>query len=545
MTAKNRQLPDFVQQHQSIKDIFGALDANVEWTNPKHSAATFFKSETYSDFILPSSLFLFGRRGTGKTSLLRMLDYETNFNNTTPYYHSAIIDSERNFHNLSIQFRDEVFEQLPRATFMYQVQQKWEWIIWVSAMVSINKTGHRSCDKITKYLDSEGLSDSSSSKNILQNLARKIEDSLNESDSPVTQTGRVLAQLIRKLFSPSFEEAKKELLNIINEIKKPLLVLVDSIEEYEIHDSVYEGITSALIQTAYEFYTKHRSSICVKVALPSEIYPRLKPFNKEKIENLNLFILWTHKDLLRFIAKRVSHTFDSNEMQNKLRDFDDYAKARIYLYSIIPDQVTCEQGIEFDTFAYILRHTQKKPRQVLQMMNVIHHTALEVNETFMSMDTSTINKGVHSHLDTIVAGSLEIYGQIFPHAAAIVERVAYEMPATFNYGELSEKLKETNSLRASAGLGKEDVLRLLLESGCLGILSEEVHSLPNGTELKEAYFEYQIKGILQHSNRSIFAIHPMMYQVSQIIVKTKEYIYPVPIEHEEAEIILNMKINLT
>jgi hypothetical protein len=62
--------------------------------------------------------------------------------------------------------------------------------------------------------------------------------------------------------------------------------------------------------------------------------------------------------------------------------------------------------------------------------------------------------------------------------------------------------------------------------------------------LKEAYFEYQIKGILVVSNSTVFAVHPMMYQQVGTLINLNDYIYPKPIEDEEQEVIEEMRIRL-
>jgi predicted Ser/Thr protein kinase len=72
------ETPDFIKRYSVPKHFFGQEDASAEWMDPKQSAALFFHTESYTEFKKRDCLYLFGRRGTGKTALIRMLDYESN-----------------------------------------------------------------------------------------------------------------------------------------------------------------------------------------------------------------------------------------------------------------------------------------------------------------------------------------------------------------------------------------------------------------------------------------------------------------------------------
>src|SRR5262245_25947645 len=74
--------------------FLGEEEAAAEWNESTRPARTFVRLETYGALQDPRSLYLFGRRGTGKTTYLRMLDYEVRSGRSRQYAVSRVLNSQ-------------------------------------------------------------------------------------------------------------------------------------------------------------------------------------------------------------------------------------------------------------------------------------------------------------------------------------------------------------------------------------------------------------------------------------------------------------------
>ena len=155
-----------------------------------------------------------------------------------------------------------------------------------------------------------------------------------------------------------------------------------------------------------------------------------------------------------------------------------------------------------------------------------------------------IKEGVHARLDILVKGALDVYEQVYPQAEKIVRRVLSRAPSHFDARMLDALIKEVSKLRAKSGLSTEDVIRLLLECGAVGIEGDLHEFSSTGKFLMEVLFEYQVKGVLVPSNRTRLAIHPMLYQEVQSDVDMSRIAYPLPGEDEEQELLSELGIRL-
>jgi hypothetical protein len=542
-------LPQFVNGYLAPKTFFGQEDANVEWQDPKMSAKLFFHTHSYDEFKEPQCLFLFGRRGTGKTYLMRMLDYEANNGKIPGFRFSHVVKEEDAYHELSIQLRSSPFMELPYGDLVHLIQKKWTWVIITSAMRAVITAGanlHADNDykTIKSFLARENLSPDGTSIGVWDRLAANLSDNLDAIDYAPLKLGKAVTNMSRQLFSPAFYDAQNSLFRLLTTQQTNCLVLIDSIEVYDLHDKIGEALATALLETARIFHSKlPQQHILVKAAFPSEVYPRLRVLNKEKTEGRNLFILWRFKDLTCLIAKRYLERF-KGPVGLTFQTLENYQNAVNYLQGKLPNTVVCEQGVEFDTLAYVIRHTQKKPRQVLLLLNILYTLAESDGVPLDPLPQDYISKGIHARLDILVNGSLDIYEQVYPLATRIVMRVLHGLPSLFDYKQLTKAIPQANALKSYGDLNREDVIRLLLESGSIGVRYADGHVVGNGVCLVEAYFEYQVKGTLESSNATHFVVHPMFYQQVNTEIDMTKYVYPVPLETEEQEIVARMKINL-
>jgi hypothetical protein len=540
-------LPDFINHHLAPKPFFGEEDANTEWQDPGASAEVFFHTDSYDEFKRNESLFLFGRRGTGKTFLIRMLDYEVNKGRIPGLCAAYVVKEEDAYHELSVHIRSSPLADLPESDLVHLLKTQWRWIITLSAMrgvVSHPPVPPEDADfaLVKRFLDLQNLWPEVASESIWTKLASLVSDNLDAIDYAPAKLGRAIIHISRALYTPEYSAAELALRKLLGRVNKNCLVLVDSIEVYSLDDRLSQAVTTALLEVVRDFYSSVNSAhICAKAAFPSEVYPRLRPLNKEKVEGKCLFILWRYKDLFCLLAKRYFRRFGDTAVK-RMADVDKYANARQYLYRHFPSQSVTDQRMMFDSIAYIVRHTQKKPRQVIWLFNTIHTIAEQNRIPLQEIPADFISKGVHARLDILVDGALDIFDRIYKNATRIVKRALHEMPSSFDYRFLTKKLPEVNTLCVDGDLDREDVIRLLLECGALGIQEKQGRVIGGDVTVVEGYFEYQVKGVITTDNNSRFLVHPMFYQELQIKVDIKQFVYPVPLEDEEIQVADGMRV---
>lgn len=548
---RQHQARDPIHIYLTPEPILGEEDAHDEWSRRVKPVDTFLHTQSYKEFLRDDCVYLFGRRGTGKTALMNMAEHEIRRGDIRGYSFAWLIDSEEAYHDLSVQLRLSPLATLPRDDLIHVLKNKWKWVVTISAMIAVadqmkgQRTSSAQLKVIRRYLEEEGLLPEASKTHVagppLRHLIRTLTEELGRTGNEVVKAGVAITRVASSLFSAEYEQARAALVEVLASNGK-CLVMVDSVEEYVLDDVVSGSVATALIAAAKAFYTDSDSSgIVVKVAFPSELYSHIYHQNRDKVERKTLFILWRYTDLVSVVAKRFRQAVTQDHRKSAYHAFDEFTRARDYLYQFLPKAIASTTGIPFDTLGYIIRHTQKKPRQVILLMNVILTLAKERGLKLSKITEEVIRDGVHARLDMLVKGSVDVFEQVLPNAEQIIRQALTRANGDFSDAELDQYLAEVSGLRKSEAYSRDQVKRMFLEAGVLGVRGES-HALPaEGKELVEAFFEYQVKGILSPSARASYMVHPMFYEELEIAVDMDRLTYPQPDEIEEREILASMR----
>lgn len=537
-----KQQPELIRHYLSPNPFLGEGDAKDEWSKKDEPHKLFLHTEGYSNFKQSQVLFLFGRRGTGKTAMMQMLRHEIRNKKMKEYAYGWFIDPGEVYYKLASAIRGSPLSQFPSNELVQIMKEKWSWIITISAMHSIVQkeveVDNENLLIIKDYLKKEKLIRKSGITKPLKIFTKIFNEELASVNCDPFKMSAVLARTTTCLESPQYFKAKKSLSKFLLQNNKYCLVMIDAIEEYNLHDKVSDSIVSALIDSSLEFYTKRETDrICTKAAFASEIYPNLSISNLEKVGGKILFILWTYKDLVSLLAKRYHKRLLKIEETRDYEKLNLYKNAISFLYRFMPSKINTDSEILFDTIAYIIRHTQKKPRQAITLLNVILTLSKKNNIDPTQLTENCIKKGVHVRLGDLVTGAMHIYKQIYQEAEGLIRRTLTGARSYFTYSELDIMLKESISLRATANLSKEDVRNLFTQSSVIGLLDQRGAVQGTPKTIIEGLFDYQIKGTIQLRNDSICVIHPMCYQELQIEVDMNSFVYPKPAEDEEKEVL--------
>jgi hypothetical protein len=530
------------------RTLFGEEDAATEWEHNLNPQQIFAPIASYEEFSSHGALFLFGRRGTGKTALLHMLTHAVNTGGVSSKNYTCAVLLQPVVAELLPVFRGARLAELEETDLLSLLRLVWHWLIVSAAYIGIARKYPQAraqesglAIKFNKAIDEE-LSDIDVTRYLLDELFLIFKATLESAPDGANQLALITIALRERLGSLSTRVLERQIKAVFQKQKHPILVLVETEEVYQVNDRFASSVRSALIDALLDIY-KHsfHSGVLAKAAFPSEIYPILAVSNAEKIENKIVFILWRYRDLVTLVAKRYYRILNGNRragrLEKELHALDGFAQAKKFLDTILPARIITRNNVELDTLSYIIRHTQKKPRQLIAIFNCILTMIQDkgLNPRALVNNVELIRDAVHSRLDTLVVGALDIYHGIYPRATEIVRKSMTGMPCYFSASDLDKAIKQTNEVREET-IGREDVRQLLVQAGVIGLTREAPRAARGGqasASIMEALFEYQVKGKLIITSNSICVVHPMFYEELQIQIDGAVLAYPKPTEEEE------------
>lgn len=524
------------------ENIFGQVDALTEWKEDKNlSSRLFVHTESYEIFKQKNNLFLFGRRGTGKTALVKMLDFEINNELLkSEYNYSKIIYQEDTLFKVTMILRD-FEESFNHHELSHVLKEMFIWIIYTEAILAVTKKSKSAeipdsyLSKMKAFLTSENFIETETVHTTIAPLDRALEilsDCIIDVAEGKQKMGMALLKTLRMLNSGVYKEALNALVGLLNEKKEMCLILIDSQDLYNLEDSVSDSVYTGLIDAVLSIFNQSsKYRIILKVALPSEIVPHLKLSNYGKMNDKEHYIFWKYNDLLKLIARRFCQILVRNGIINEKCDQIKNSLPREFIYRFLPEKTTSYNGIEFDSVAYIVNHTQKKPRELISLFNLILTLAKQNNIPFNKVTPQCIREGTNVKIETLSKVVLELYKDIFHNADRIIKKTFEGSENVMTYGEMHKKLKQALSLVGTSNIEKNDIERLFTESGVIGIV-EEIRPIESGKFICEANFEYQIKGTLTLQSWSKLVIHPMFYQELNARVYSNILVSPRPSKNE-------------
>jgi hypothetical protein len=528
--------------------LLGHDDANDDWTD-ELASEVFVHTESFKEYEREDATFLFGRRGVGKTALIRMLNHEANNGISKRYSSCTILDATELIKHICVLIRQSPVAQASEAEQLQTIAAIWRWTFAMSFLIAALKfmEGEKQHPALVVELKAELAAVTNGDRLVGKRVSRQLGESLIAKCNafPASAIGGNLAwtnALIQLSSGLSNSSLYGRVLDVIRRTtRKLLLVQVDGEEVVHARDSLLTRIHTALIDCTTEAYAQRlEDRFVVKVAFAAELYPHLSQSNLEKVESRQIFVRWGYHDLVEFIARRIARMLSMEGMKVRdPRDIRSYQDARKFLASILPSTATTLSGDPMDTFAYVLRHTQKKPRQLLDVFNTIFTNAKEKHHVRLDSlheNPRIFQDGMFLRLDIPVGGAIDVYSRLYPRAEEMVGAILGTEHSYFQSSHLEKLLQRANSIRATSNLEKGDVRRMLFEVGALGV-AHHVSGLPTGTKIVHALFEYQVKNIIVPTGGQVLVVHPMFYDFLGTTVDRQVVTYPTPAEDTEREVL--------
>lgn len=334
------------------------------------------------------------------------------------------------------------------------------------------------------------------------------------------------------------QDSMKELMSdTLKSMGKTAIILFDNEEDVfshkrnvlgESHQTYKKIAVSGLLNLCGRF-NLGASNVQLRYNIPAEQYYSFygesvapgKDFRKTHL------LHWTSAELLSITAHRYLLFLDvwKDEVDLDEGKYEDLLSIDIYTRDgalhffrmILPETIDNDRGLKEDSVAYILRHFQLLPRQIIDIFNKIILASLNGDRKVIEISQGNVKYAVNSQEEFIASEIIKAYENKFPEADEMWGKLLPNMPVIISYRSLMELYdsKELNN-NGKAVLSKyrkngvevspDRFYRCLVETGMVGRV---VKGPGHHVGYVNAEFEYTLPGTLNYSEDALFAIHPV------------------------------------
>lgn len=459
-----------------------------------------------------------GRRGSGKTSFLEHLkNHEYAGHVVVDVKLSGAIINIRNFVSLS-----STQDLLPPEE---SVAELWDWLFWTALYLQVKKQRPATFKRVKKDY-SVGKKFESWFANFqystLGNLANFFSSPNRKSNTLETVSGAVLNSL------PGFTSDRLNVLKRLVKIclknsRSKAIILVDSLDQYEVENKVNDRVLSGLIKSAGRF-NSDLGRPEMRLCLPSELYFYFVEISSNSLKDFanDIKLHWHPRELLSLAAGRYL-TFlycnrdrvDEKKLQAlfEIRSEEGRNWGLRFWEEILPDKIVNRYGVEENSVAYIIRHTHLLPRQLIMFLNKIISLSIRANDSLLSVDANLLTAALTRSESNVWGEVCNAYKASYPDARKICIQAIPHLPLIFNVGELqkvyTENVKPISSTFSDDDMDVYKFERMLIEIGCIGLVQ------PNSSSDRyvEGLFEYNSLGQIMSNTDSVYCLHPMFCSV--------------------------------
>lgn len=511
------QTIDLERDGLSDLEPFGEADCESELKvmgSSEYSKYYFDHTRFNREALSPKVFLIIGRRGAGKTALSQFFSFQQLMPNVT----TIEVDEPAAFQQLMSKMAESAAST--REVAIPRLVKIWEFVIWSTIFWQLQDKDPRikaavlfadKTDQVSTFI-----------RQVLKFLVSKFLEADND-----------LADELEDFISNErIQKAKKAVLEVVKGNK--VIIALDTMENYAVRDESMMRSMGALIQCASRFSRNYaRHGIYLKVFIMAEIFPHLKEevsLNPLKFIHDEIYLQWRPKDLMRLISWR----YDRYLKQNNLLvptigtvDWDNH-------HDVLKEKwepywgktLKTRQGIIEETFPYVLRHTQLRPRQLIVLCNSIARHSQE-GETFPRFEPDSIIEGIQRAEKRLAEEVMNSYSSVYPGAARIAEALS-GLPLIFKGNELDKRAPQTASQWPAGEYSSYAFRQFVSELGIVG----RVRNVSEKTGIVEADFEYAGDSRISLLVNDLCVIHPMFYKKLNIRMTKNLCVYPFP-DHEE------------
>jgi hypothetical protein len=502
------------------KDPFGKkqCEAEVKVLRGRYSEIYFDESPFNEDAIDDDTYLIVGRRGAGKTALSQYFSFQEVKPN--PIY------IEVNRPDLYQEVLSEISRKTSdsRPAAVAHLKRVWEYVIWSLIFAHLKADSPEIADACRVEAKAGKMA------TFVSDVIQYLMNFFGETE----ESKYIGPKLERIVDEANLDRAKQEVLKIA--LKRPIILALDTLEQYDIENDALMNAVAALIEFAAEFSDEYSTSrIYLKVFIAGEVFPHLTEsvlLNTGKAINHPVYLLWRPRDLLRLIGWRLYRHLENTQrlprqIDGKVKwDDDDDVLEKIWVPHF-GRRLTNKRGHVEDTWPYVLRHTQMRPRQLIFICNTIANRAIKEG-TFPLMTPEQIIAGVHEAEIELASEILNSYSSIYsPNVARIVTAGLKKISMVFDGNELDRRARQS-APEWQKNYSPSNFKQLVAELGIIGRVTRGDES----SDYIDADFEYAMPDRLDLSHQDKCVVHPMFYRKLNVVFNGGKRVMPFATKRE-------------
>lgn len=495
---------------------FGEADCESELKLLQGEYSNYFFYHTwFNEAALDPKVFLIvGRRGAGKTALSQFFSFQKRFHHATAIEVDEPVAFEQVLQDIASTSAQSREVAIPR------IAKVWSFVIWSIIFRELQDQDPR-IRAACIFGDKSGKL-SSFIRHALKSLLNRLLKTEND----------LWDELEDLLADDRIQAGQKAVLELAR--RKPVILSIDTLENYAVNDVAMMRAIAALIQFGSDFnrdFGKH--GLHLKLFLMDEVFPYLKEemvLNPLKFIRNVVYLYWRPKDLMRLISWRFYNYLQAMgklDPASKVIDWDSHGDVLEKLwYPYFGTSLRNQQDMPEQTFPYLLRHTQMRPRQLIVLANAIAAQALS-EKSFPYFRPKDIVCSIYQRQNDLAEEVFNSYSSVYPKVGRIVEALS-GLSMIFKGNELDKRAPLTASEWPTGEYSPLSFRQLIAELGIVG----RARHIDEKAGFVEADFEYSVEGRLPLMVTDTCVIHPMFYRKLNISLKHKLRVYPFP-DHAE------------
>lgn len=424
--------------------------------------------------------YIFGRRGSGKTTYLHLTS-----------------SSRKDSINLPIQLSEALatLSQLlgsdyhDNPIYVENVAKLWDFAIHLIICQFYSMHNPRDYDVkdfVAKHYDRLPPTQKDQHNNIVNEVLWQVVNKLQNSDNNVWHS--TIATLISKTAGMSLQECKDHVLKYLKDDDTSINhinVYIDSIEDYNYGNYVSKILLSGLLKFLGGYDEKR---IHIAIAFPAEhkqllhniSYSPLKDFGRTED------IIWNVDDLIIMTANRLAkflylYYHDVYNIKYEPTDtIQEYRHAIDIIHKLFPEKLVNANGHTEPTIKYIIRHTYLLPRHVIRIMNaIIRNLALDdILTSYNKIRPEHIVNSLRKEEQYYVTEIIAAYNSLYPNIGKALTLALPTLDPLFKFANLRKayKKKAKRVCNSDTVIDEYDFLRLLYDMGVIGIVKRTQHS---------------------------------------------------------------------
>jgi hypothetical protein len=491
----------------------------------------FIPIEPFTQLLEPDQILLCGRRGSGKSAIA------IKCKSATDWDFQKVIQGETSEYASYIDLVDSLVVRshtgLP-VDVKRVVKLLWDYVLRILVLQTIveqHTVQGRNDEKIMRiqrFLRENGLWEMQIGE-ILTDTFRSV---MAKSGEHEIEIGELYSSLHALRSSKEFKKILNHVPSILS--AKRILIAIDTIESYKIYkEGMIQGLRGIVESVNGILTDDNFRRVGIRFFVPAEIFEDVCREIPAKTMPNTVFLIWRAGDLFTMMSLRYLEMMERNKIVtggeapylHRLVDLalekigsDDESDGRMlrkkfwYEEGFFPPKIKNSLGYDEDTFAYILRHTQRRPREMNFVMNEIIRRA-HAKKRLPKIPCECIKDAIHSRktLQVLLNDTISPYEGYVRDIADRIGSVFYGKKRIMTGVELKKFSKSIHDLGKLEDMQSDQFVKYLLRSGLLGLCKNQ-NVLRDGKKRNYCIgkFEYLMHDHITMNNELLYCVHPML-----------------------------------